>query len=210
MEPTTPTRTTDPRPQFAAATQTLRAVVRNIDPDQFGDPTPCTGMTVRELIDHVGMAVGRVTAAGQGLPLAQWPTEGFSVGDDAVAGIERLADEADVAWDAPRLAEQIELPWTTMSGADALATYVNEMLVHTWDLATATGQDPTFDDEAIAVSEAVIHQQLPDAERAPMWAAFKEQMPEGIPFDPPFADAVPVADDAPAIDRLVAWNGRRP
>jgi hypothetical protein len=26
----------------------------------------------------------------------------------------------------------------------------------------------------------------------------------------PFADAVPVPDDAPLIDRLVAWNGRRP
>ena len=26
----------------------------------------------------------------------------------------------------------------------------------------------------------------------------------------PFAEAVPVPDDAPAIDRLVAWNGRDP
>jgi hypothetical protein len=29
-------------------------------------------------------------------------------------------------------------------------------------------------------------------------------------FADPFADAVPVSDDAPLIDRLVAWNGRRP
>ena len=26
----------------------------------------------------------------------------------------------------------------------------------------------------------------------------------------PFAEAVAIADDAPAIDRLVAWNGRDP
>jgi hypothetical protein len=26
----------------------------------------------------------------------------------------------------------------------------------------------------------------------------------------PFAEQVPIADDAPAIDRLVAWNGRHP
>ena len=26
----------------------------------------------------------------------------------------------------------------------------------------------------------------------------------------PFGEAVPISDDAPAIDRLVAWNGRNP
>jgi hypothetical protein len=29
-------------------------------------------------------------------------------------------------------------------------------------------------------------------------------------FADPFADAVPVPEDAPLIDRLVAWNGRWP
>ncbi len=36
-------------------------------------------------------------------------------------------------------------------------------------------------------------------------------MPEGMEgFTPPFAAAVHVADGAPLIDRLVAWNGRNP
>jgi hypothetical protein len=30
------------------------------------------------------------------------------------------------------------------------------------------------------------------------------------PPEIPFADAVPVPEDAPAIDRLVAWQGRDP
>lgn len=213
MEPTTTapfTHSSDPRPQFAAAAGSLRDVVAAIEPDQFGRPTPCTGMNVRELIDHVGMAIGRVTAAGQRLPLDQWPTEEFSVGDDVVAGTDQVIAAAVAAWDDDRLTEPVELPWTTIPGAQALATYVNEILVHTWDLATATGQDAHYDDDAISVAEAIMHQELPVAERGPMWEAFKKQMPEGIPFEPPFADAVPVADDAPAIVRLVAWNGRQP
>ncbi|WP_436794219.1 TIGR03086 family metal-binding protein [Actinospongicola halichondriae] len=201
---------TDPRPQFAAAIETLRSVVHGIGPDRLGLPTPCPDMNVRELIDHVGMAVGRVTAAGRRLPLDQWPTDGFSVGDDVTAGIDRLSAEALAAWTDERLAEPVQLPWTTLSGADALATYVNEMLVHTWDLATATEQTPDFDPAAIAVAEAIMHQELPAPERGPMWEEFARQMPEGIPFAQPFADAVAVADDAPAIVRLVAWNGRRP
>jgi hypothetical protein len=29
-------------------------------------------------------------------------------------------------------------------------------------------------------------------------------------FDPPFANAVAVGHEAPLIDQLVAWTGRRP
>mgnify|MGYP000535288204 CR=1 FL=1 len=35
-------------------------------------------------------------------------------------------------------------------------------------------------------------------------------MSQGVPWSPPFANAVPVPDDAPLIDRLAGWNGRRP
>lgn len=209
METTTATLTTDPRPQFAAAAETFRGVAAGIDTDRLDDPTPCTDMNVRELIDHVRMAIGRVTAAGQRLPLEEWPTEGTHVGD-ALAGLDAVIDEAVGAVDDDRLTEQVQLPWTVMSGADSVAMYTNEILVHTWDLATATGQDPTFDEGAIAVAEAVMHRELPDPERGPMWEDFKEQMPEGIPFVAPFADAVPVPDDASPIVRLVAWNGRQP
>jgi uncharacterized protein (TIGR03086 family) len=208
MEPTT--TITDPRPHFVAATETLRDIVAGIDPSQFDRPTPCTGMNVRELIDHASMAVGRVAAAGRGAPLEEWPTEGSSVGDDVDAALATLIEDATSAWSDDRLTEQIVLPWTTLSGADTMAVYVNEILVHSWDLARATGQDPTFDDGAIAVAEAIIHHQLPDAARGPMWEAFKAEMPEGIPFEAPFADAAPVPEDAPPIVRLVAWNGRQP
>lgn len=40
----------------------------------------------------------------------------------------------------------------------------------------------------------------------PQVAASTAERPPGIPF----ADAVPVPDDAPAVDRLVAWQGRDP
>ena len=213
METTTDTSTpatTDPRPQFAAAAETFRSVAAGIDIDRLDDPTPCTDMNVRELVDHVRMAIGRVTAAGQRLPLEEWPIEGSHVGDDVVAGIDALIDEAIGAMDDDRLTEQVQLPWTVMSGADATAMYTNEILVHTWDLATATGQDPTFDEGAIAVAEAIMHRELPDPDRGPMWEDYKAQMPEGIPFVAPFADAVAVPDDASPIVRLVAWNGRQP
>ena len=213
MEPTDTTThpaLVDPRPAFATASATLVEIADAVEPSQLDLPTP-TDMTVRELLDHVGMAVGRVTAAGRAAPLETWPTEGFSLGDDWRAALRAHRDEAVEAWsDDRRLGEQIQLPWAVLPGNETLATYVNEVLIHGWDLAQATGQAPTFDDEAVACAEAVMHDQLPTAERGPMWEAFAAQMPPGVPFSVPFADAVPVADDASPIERLVAWNGRQP
>ena len=40
--------------------------------------------------------------------------------------------------------------------------------------------------------------------------AMQADVPPEARFSPPFAERVEVADDAPAIDRLVAYNGRRP
>ena len=34
----------------------------------------------------------------------------------------------------------VELPWATLSGTEVLASYTGELTLHTWDLATATGQ----------------------------------------------------------------------
>ena len=88
--------------------------------------------------------------------------------------------------------------------------YANELLVHAWDLAAAIDARPEWDDDAIEVASASIHLELPDADRGPMWAAMAEQMPPGVPWEDPFANAVEVADQASAIERLVAWNGRDP
>jgi uncharacterized protein (TIGR03086 family) len=70
-----------------------------------------------------------------------------------------------------------------------------EYLVHGWDLAVATGQTvPYTDDEAEAVLERA-QATLPPEYRG-----------EGMPF----GDIVPVADHAPAVDRLVGFLGREP
>ena len=108
------------------------------------------------------------------------------------------------------LDRQIDLPWGTFSGTEVLGVYTNEVTVHTWDLARGTGQQPAWDPTVLAVADAAIRAQLPVADRSPMWAEVAASLPPGVPWQDPFGPAVAVADDAPAIDRLVAWNGRRP
>ena len=100
------------------------------------------------------------------------------------------------------------LPWIQGNGADVLASYFSELTVHTWDLATATKQHPDWDDTVVTAALAG-RDFLPAENRRALF----EEISSAMDLDEvaiPFADPVPIPDDAPAIDRLVAWNGRDP
>jgi len=202
----------DPRAVLARAIATAGAVIDAVQPDQRALPTPCSDYDVRGMVAHLVSVLHRVTVIGGGGDIFTVPDRAELVADDSWRGQwNATAAEVQEAWsDDARLDATVQVPWTTMSGTSALAVYTNEITVHTWDLAVATGQHPAWDDSVLAVSLRSIHEELPDAERAALWAEVFAHLPADVPFEPPFADAVDVAADAPAIDRLVAWNGRRP
>lgn len=202
----------DPRSHVAGAVIVAAGVIDGVRDDQLDRPTPCGDMAVRDLLEHLVMVLRRVARAGEGVPVAQWPVDAADVRDGGWLDAWRsAAHEVQAAWTDDALLERpTELPWGTFPGAEVLGVYTNEIVVHTWDLARATGQHPDWDPTVLEAALAAIHQQLPMAERAPMWAAFEEQLPPEVPWEDPFGDAVDVDDDAPLIDRLVAWNGRDP
>jgi uncharacterized protein (TIGR03086 family) len=71
---------------------------------------------------------------------------------------------------------------------------MNELLIHGWDLARATGQPADLPEDLAEGALSMWRTRLADRPR------------EGMPFAAP----QPVADDAPAIDRLAAYLGRQP
>lgn len=96
-------------------------------------------------------------------------------------------------------------------GAGIVAMYTSEVNVHTWDLATATGQRPVWNDASIEMSLFAMQQGLPAHGRIEEFEAVRANMPEGEhDFEYPFAEAVSVPSDALLIDQLVAWTGRTP
>jgi uncharacterized protein (TIGR03086 family) len=73
--------------------------------------------------------------------------------------------------------------------------YTNELVLHIWDISKGTGQQPVWDPAVLAAPLANMKRAVPAEPRvAPV----------------PFGPVVEVPDDAPAIDRLVGWYGRRP
>jgi uncharacterized protein (TIGR03086 family) len=206
---TTSTSTTDPRPILDRAIATCGAVIAGVRPEQLTEPTPCTDMDVRALLAHLVGVLDRVAALGNGEnPFAVSDTP---VADDRWPDVWREAGRraADAWSDDAVLERPMALPWIEGSGAEVLASYFSELTVHTWDLATATGQQPDWDDAVVAAAFDAARRILPAENRRALY----EQVSAARGFDEvavPFAEAVPISDDAPAIDRLVGWNGRDP
>lgn len=201
----------DPRELFARAVAVATPVIDGVRPDQLGLPTPCDSYDVAQLLGHIMFALDRVAAVGRGDVLGH--DEVTFESDDWGNDFRRVADAISTAWaDEHRLTATVELPWASMSGANALGTYINELTTHTWDLACATGQTVAWDDAVVAAAFAAIRRELPVEDRDPIWQGFLANAPAeaAAGFAPPFANAVAVAEGAAPIDRLVAWNGRRP
>ncbi|HWJ62311.1 MAG TPA: TIGR03086 family metal-binding protein [Acidimicrobiales bacterium] len=202
----------DPRPALLSALGTCGDLIHVIGPDELDRPTPCAEMDVRALLGHLVMVAQRIACAARLVPTHLWPTDVTGLADDEWAPAwHEAAIDAVAAWSDDALLDQVTaLPWATMPGRDVVGIYTNEVVVHGWDLGQGTGRVPAWGDLALDTALHAIHQQLPDADRGPMWAEVQAGLPEGIPWQDPFANAVPVPDDAPVIDRVVAWNGRRP
>jgi uncharacterized protein (TIGR03086 family) len=201
-------RLVDPRPILARAIATGGDVIAGVRPDQFAAPTPCAEMDVRTMLGHLIGVLDRIAALGNG-------DDPFSViespapGDDWSGEWTRSGRRAADAWsDDARLQRPMALPWIQGSGAEILTSYFSELTVHTWDLAVATGQQPRWDD-AVVTAALEARAILPAENRRAVF----EEISAAMGLDEvavPFAEAVPVGNDAPAIDRLVAWNGRDP
>jgi uncharacterized protein (TIGR03086 family) len=199
---------TDPRRILDRAVATAGAVIAGVRPDQLGAPTPCPDMDVRAMVGHLVGVLERIAALGNGDdPFAV--TETHVPDDDWSDAWATSGTHAADAWrDDAVLERPMALPWIQGSGAEVLTSYFSELTVHTWDLATATGQRPHWDD-AVVTAALEARPILPAENRRALF----EEISAAMGLDEaaiPFAEAVPVPVDAPAIDRLVAWNGRDP
>ena len=185
---------------FRPTTNALAALVRGTADAQLSDPTPCPAYSVADLVDHIGglalaftLSARKEDIPGGGNPSADGSNleEGWR---DRIAG--QLAELGE-AWTDPAAYEgmtqagPIELP-----AEIAALVAIDEVTVHAWDLAVATGQ--TYDADPAAVEAA--HRFAASFEPPGGAAA------DGGLFGPP----VPVPADAPALDRLLGATGRDP
>ena len=180
---------------YEKAMQAAGGVIRDIAPEQYAAPTPCDEWDVRELVNHLVFGNWMFARAAGGERVRVDDDLPDMVGDDPATAFRDSADAAVAAWRTPGATEKVcHLPFADLPGSAAMRIHFKDVVVHTWDLARATGQDDELDPElasaALEISRTVVN----------------DEMRELGAFGP----AVVVDDEAPVHHQLVGFLGRTP
>jgi uncharacterized protein (TIGR03086 family) len=192
---------------LTAAIAVAEAIVAGISADQWDAPTPCTGVDVRALVDHLVAGNLHFAALVRGTPRPDRdadllgteprgpaeppepakPAEPAEVFRSAAAV---LTAALTAALGTPGMLDRTyPLPFGEVHGLGLIEIRLIEHLGHGWDLARATGQQAAFPDDLAERGLAVAGRQLENRQST-------------------FGAQVEVSADAPAIDRLAGFLGR--
>lgn len=173
-------------------------VIENVRPEQGGLPTPCRSWDVRTLVEHLINGTGQFTVAAEG-GQPDWDAAPTGSSGDWAGEFRAGAAGLRAAWQrAGDLNEEIELPIGRVPKSFVTSQQIAEFLVHSWDLAAATGQRPDF--PAGACEAALVWA------RGTLLPEFRGDEASGKAFGP----EVPAPADASPADRLAAFFGRHP
>jgi uncharacterized protein (TIGR03086 family) len=189
---TPPTAT---RFEVVAAGFTARAEA--VSGDAWERPAPCEGWVARDVVRHLvewlpgpGFLLGTFGVETGPIPSVDTdPAAAWAVVRNAVRG----------ALEDPSIATRIEdcgPPGRLSLEAAVDMTCTPDVLIHTWDLARATGLDERLDPDEV-------HRQLVGIESMP------PEVDDAMRASGQFGPRVPVADDADEQTRLLALMGRR-
>ncbi len=167
--------------------------VEGVGPGGWDAKAPCEGWLARDIVRHLVEWV------------PWWVSEGTDhsvnvtadVDDDPAAAWAELRGQIQAMLDRPEAETESfnsqmfggEMPL----GVAAERFVTGDVLVHTWDLATATAQDASIDaDFAAGMYEGML------------------PMDEMLRQSGQFGPRVEVPDDADAVTKLIAFTGRNP
>jgi uncharacterized protein (TIGR03086 family) len=186
----------DIRELHARSVEDFAALVEGVPPDAWGRPTPCSEWDVRALVNHVVGEERWVPPLLDGATIAEVGDrfDGDLLGDDPVSSAGDAAKGA-IAGFAPddAMERTVHLSFGDTPASEYAWQLFADHLVHGWDLAVASGQQPRLPDDAV--------------DALAQWFDEREDMYRG---GGAIAERADVAADAPAADRLLARFGRDP
>lgn len=183
------------------AAQRMAELIRGVPDELLDAPTPCPAYTLGDLVDHVAGFALAFTGAARKAPdesVSQGPSGDASRLDadwrtriprDLVGLAEAWRDPS--AWSGMTKAGGVELP-----GDVAGVVALDELVVHGWDVARASGQAYDPDQQSLEVVHGFVAQFSDPGQEAAR---------QGL-----FGPVVEVPEGAPLLDRVIGLTGRDP
>ena len=177
----------------------IATLVAGVRDDQLRHPTPNDGRTVATLLAHIaGLALAFTDAAAKVVgPTTTTPPDAAPpvLPDDWRTLIPARLDALVAAWREPAAWEgEATAGGVTLPATDLGYVANNELVLHGWDLAAATGQEFEVSEPNLDASWVMVFNTPDDPEAR-----------AGL-----FGPRLPVAESAPLLDRVLAGAGRDP
>ena len=183
--------TSTPAERFRRVAARCSARVDEVPADRWDVPAPCEGWVARDVVAHmVEWMPSLLDPAGVAMP------PGPSAADDPAGAWHHLADWLQSLLDDPEVAGTSfdRPPLGEMTVAQAIDTVMlGDVVVHTWDIARASGLDETLDPD-------LVHE---------MYVGMLP-MDEMLRTSGHYGPKVDVPDDADEQTKLIAFTDRRP
>ncbi|MFE9775935.1 TIGR03086 family metal-binding protein [Streptomyces sp. NPDC005931] len=180
-------------------TRIVARLAEGVADEQLADATPCPDYAVRNMLGHLlGLAVAFRDAGRKDLgvttdtsPEAAVPDIGPGWREELPKLLDELAEvwRDPAAWTGVTRAGGVDLP-----AGVAGAVVIDELVVHGWDLARATGRPYEPDPAALRAAFTFLTEAAEDDDRG----------------NGAFGPVVPVPGDAPLLDRTIGLSGRDP
>jgi uncharacterized protein (TIGR03086 family) len=172
-------------------------VLSGVTSSQLRDATPCANWNVKDLSNHLvggAMMFGFVTR-GEAMPEMTDAPDFTS--SDVVSTFDAAKKSVIAAWEEPDVFDrEMVFPFATLPAEMAVRVELMEVVMHTWDLAHATGQDDSLDDSLAETVLTFAGAIVPDSLRNA--------------GGDPFGFTVVEPDSAPPYTRLAGLMGRKP
>ena len=203
------------------ASEQLAHLIHNVRDDQLGLETPCAGWRVSDLILHIDDLSGAFTAAAQKrseesttkespvnhvlaaahrIRRSDAPAPGYGQNGLTANWRNRIAEQLTVLADAwgndDAMVGEAEAGGVRMAAAELAVVALDELVLHSWDLARATGQD-----FHVSNADAAICLGFADAMSEPEQAESREGL---------YGPVVRIHSAAPPLFRLLGAAGRDP
>ena len=193
-----PTDMSETSERFATVAAGFTARVNAVSPDAWDNPAPCEGWVARDVVRHLvewlpgpGFLLGAF-----GVDVGPIP----SVDDDPAGAWTVVRDAVQAALDDPDVARRVEdcgPPGRMSLEAAVEMTCTPDVLIHTWDLARATGLDERLDADEVHRLTVGVESLPPEVE-------------ESMRGSGHYGPRVHVAPGADEQTRLLAFMGRTP
>lgn len=178
----------------------VKALLSGIEDTMMDARTPCPQYAVADLLDHLmglSMAFG-FAARKEAIPTAPGrkpgpgKVSGANLPEDWRDRLPQRLDDMAAAWrDSKAWEGTTHVGGVTLPGKVAGVVAANELLIHGWDLARATGQEYTGDPATVTAATDMLSQGDSKGNEA-------------------FGPWVEVPTDASPLERAVGLSGRDP